>query len=106
MTKEANRLPSSLLSPTFIIGQIRIGSVEGASCVNLGNNFPTHFQNQKKHNQGFGNVGGDHNRVTGTRAMLDDSDFAELFGEAARDIPEPLKRLLADMAETAAQGGS
>lgn len=74
-----------LFSPTFIIGSIRIGSVEGASCVNMGNNYPTHFQSYKKHNQGFGNVAGDHNQLTGTRAFLDDADLVDRLGQG----PEP-----------------
>lgn len=57
---------STLLSPTFYIGHIRIGSVEGASCVNLGNNWPTDFDNYKKHTQGFGEVGGGSQPVNGS----------------------------------------
>lgn len=87
-------MPSSLFSPTFIIGHIRIGSVEGASCVNMGNNYPTGFQNHKKHNQGFGSVGGDHNHISGTKAMLDDADFVDMIGEADHDIPEWVKAFM------------
>lgn len=74
-------------SPTFIIGSIRIGSVADASCINLGNNYPIGFRNYKKHNQGFGNIGGDHNRISGVEAAVDDADALESFGG---DAPEPL----------------
>lgn len=95
---------SQLFSPTFVIGTIRIGSVENASCINMGNNYPTGFQNHLKHNQGFGNVGGDHNQLTGTRAVLDDADFLESFGEAKSEIPDWLQRLIQEHATQAMNG--
>jgi hypothetical protein len=92
---------SSLLSPTFVIGHIRIGSVEGASCVNFGNNFPTDFQNHKKHNQGFGNVGGDHNKIDGTKAVLEDADLIDtLVSGAEEDIPDWVKEMVTDLASS------
>jgi hypothetical protein len=82
---------SSLLSPNFIIGHIRIGSVEGASCVNMGNNWPTGFESHKKHNQGFGSVGGDNNHIDGLRSLLNDSDFLDMFNPSDDNIPDWLK---------------
>lgn len=87
-------MASSLLSPTFIIGHIRIGSVEGASCVNLGNNWPTNFESHKKHNQGFGTVHGNNNKVSGIRSLLNDSDFLDMFNETGQEIPDWLKETL------------
>lgn len=79
--------------------------MEGASCVNMGNNFPSHFHSQKKHNQGFGEVSGDNNRLSGTKSALDDADFIDwLNGGAPADIPEPVRQWLADLArETSRQ---
>jgi hypothetical protein len=68
----------SYLSPKFFIGSIKIGSIEGASCFNMGNNFPNHFTNHKKHNQGFGSVTGDHNDIKGILSRLDDSDQLDM----------------------------
>lgn len=85
---------SSLFSPTFVIGSIRIGSVEGASCVNMGNNYPTNFKNHKKHNQGFGSVGGDHNKIFGARSVLDDSDMVDMMNLSENDVPEWVKEML------------
>ncbi|WP_211326492.1 hypothetical protein [Paenibacillus flagellatus] len=97
-------MAASLFSPNFVIGHIRIGSVEGASCVNMGNNFPSQFQSHKKHNQGFGEVSGDNNRLSGTRAALDDADFVEwMSGEAASDVPEPVRRWFAELVRDSAK---
>lgn len=87
-------MTAPLFSPTFIIGSIRIGSVEGASCVNMGNNYPTNFQNYKKHNQGFGNVGGDNNQVTGARAFLDDSDMVDQLGGQEPAVPDWVREMI------------
>jgi hypothetical protein len=64
-------MTSSVLSPTFIIGSIRIGSVEGASCVNLGNNWPTEFTSSSQTQQGFGEISGDGNELSRFHALLD-----------------------------------
>ena len=86
----------SVLSPTFIIGHIYIGSVEGASCVNLGNNAASGFRNFEKTNQGFGNVSGDRNRVSGVRSMLDAGGNAEWLDgdEGEEEAPDWVKQLL------------
>ncbi|MGG3470313.1 hypothetical protein ABES02_22860 [Neobacillus pocheonensis] len=61
---------SPILSPTFHIGTIKIGSIEGASCFSIGNNFIEDFKNNKKHNQGLGNIHGDRNNLAHTNASL------------------------------------
>ncbi|WP_442599905.1 hypothetical protein [Neobacillus sp. D3-1R] len=66
-------------SPSFFIGSISIGTVEGASCVNLGNNLPSGFTNFKKHNQGFGNISGDHTNVHDILASLEENDSDDMF---------------------------
>ncbi|MDF2657744.1 MAG: hypothetical protein K0Q94_535 [Paenibacillus sp.] len=96
-------MAASLFSPNFVIGHIEIGSVEGASCVNMGNNFPSHFQSNKKHNQGFGDVTGNNNRLSGIHSALDDSDFMDwLSGEEAKEIPEPIRRWFTDLVRESA----
>lgn len=85
---------NAFLSPTFIIGQIRIGTVEGASCINLGNNRPTHFRSDKKHIQGFGTVTGDQNKIEGARTALNDADFIDMMN-VADQIPDWLKQVIA-----------
>lgn len=82
-------MTASFMSPYFVIGSIRIGSIEGASCLNMGNNFPSEFTSHKKHNQGFGTVSGEGNTLRGIRALLDDADFIDMFNRADdQDLPE------------------
>ena len=63
-------MASPILSPTFHIGTIKIGNIEGASCFSIGNNFIEDFKNSKKHNQGLGNIHGDRNNLAHTSASL------------------------------------
>jgi hypothetical protein len=63
-------MASPILSPTFHIGTIKIGNIEGASCFSIGNNFIEDFKNSKKHNQGFGNIHGDRNNLSQSSASL------------------------------------
>ena len=63
-------MTSPILSPTFHIGTIKIGSIEGASCFSIGNNFIEDFKSSKKHNQGLGNIHGDRNNFAHTNASL------------------------------------
>jgi hypothetical protein len=87
----------SYLSPKFIIGSIKIGSIEGASCFNMGNNFPNHFTNYKKHNQGFGSVTGDHNDIKGIVSKLDDRDSVDMLNENdLQETPEWIQELIAE----------
>jgi hypothetical protein len=87
----------SFLSPTIIIGHIRIGTVEGSSCVNLGNNLPSNFSSQKKQIQGFGSVDGDNNKVEGTKTALNDADLIDMLS-TAEDMPDWVKRILTEYA--------
>lgn len=63
-------MTSPILSPTFHIGTIKIGTIEGASCFSIGNNFIEDFKNSKKHYQGFGNIHGDRNNLAHSSASL------------------------------------
>ncbi len=83
-------------SPKFVIGNIRIGTIEGASCVNMGNNFPSNFQSVKKHNQGFGSISGDHNDVQGLRSILSDSNIIDMLTKTpvGEDIPDWVQELI------------
>ncbi|MCM2533224.1 hypothetical protein NDK43_13480 [Neobacillus pocheonensis] len=63
-------MASPILSPTFHIGTIKIGSIEGASCFSIGNNFIEDFKSTKKHNQGLGNIHGDRNNFAHSNAAL------------------------------------
>jgi hypothetical protein len=90
---------SSFLSPQFVIGSIRIGSVENAACVNLGNNWPTNFESHQKLTQGFGSVSGDRNMVAGIRSLLNDSDFLDMLNLSGTEAPEWLQSLIASNKE-------
>jgi len=85
----------SVPTPTFFIGSIRINSVEGASSVNFGNNWLTDFTSYKKHNQGLGNISGDHNDIQGLRSLLNDSDIIDMINDPDEQaVPEWLQQFL------------
>lgn len=75
-------------SPSFFIGSISIGTVEGASCVNLGNNLPSGFVNYKKQNQGFGSISGDNNDIHEILATLDENAISDSFHYDGLDQPK------------------
>lgn len=80
--------------PKFIIKNINIHSVESASCVNIGNNFPTGFESFKKHTQGFGSISGDHNQIEGLRSLLKDSGFVDMVPEEERKDSSWIRELM------------
>lgn len=83
----------SFLSPNFLIGDIHIGSIEGASCLNMGNNLPIGFRSYKKHSQGFGSISGDNNNIEDIGSLLKDSGQIEVFDQSEDlDIPEWVKK--------------
>jgi hypothetical protein len=86
-----------LLCPNFVIGTLKIGSVEGASCVNFGNNLPTGFESYKKQNQGFGTISGDQNDIMGIKSKLSDSNLIDMINQASpEDVPDWIKELIAE----------
>jgi hypothetical protein len=70
----------SIFSPNFIIGSIRIGTIEGASTVSMGNNLQHGFMNHQKINQGLGNISGDGNHIEGLKSLLQDSAILDILG--------------------------
>lgn len=85
----------SYLSPIFLIGKIHIGNVEGASCVNIGNNLPIGFESYKKQNQGFGSITGDHNEIKDLKSKLRDSHVVDMINQSeGDDIPDLLKQIV------------
>lgn len=85
------------LSPVFFIGNIRIGSVQGASCINLGNNLPVGFQSFTKQNQGFGSITGDNNDISELCSVLKDTNMIDMLNQSDSDeVPDWVKRLAAD----------
>lgn len=65
----------------FKIGDIHIGTIEDASAVNFGNNFPTDFRSHKKHNQGFGNIIGDHHDIHDMKTFMKEREATEVYNE-------------------------
>ncbi|GHH97748.1 hypothetical protein [Neobacillus kokaensis] len=63
-------MATPILSPTFHIGTIKIGTIESASCFSIGNNFIEDFKSSKKTNQGLGNIHGSHNDFSSMSAGL------------------------------------
>ncbi|TCP26633.1 hypothetical protein EV207_11964 [Scopulibacillus darangshiensis] len=87
---------SHLFSPAFFIGQIRVGTISDASCLNMGNNQPSHFNSKKKQNQGFGSITGDNNNLEGIRALLNDPDFIDMLAETDSQFLPSLLQGLSD----------
>ncbi|MEH7107092.1 MULTISPECIES: hypothetical protein [Bacillaceae] len=84
-------MASPILSPVFHIGTIKIGSIEGASCFSIGNNFIEDFKNTKKHNQGLGNIHGDRNNFAHTSASLSDYEQESISQKADKQHNIDLK---------------
>jgi hypothetical protein len=83
------------LSPNFYINDIHIGTVQSASCVNIGNNWPTDFKSYSKQNQGFGSVGGDKNQFSNAKAFLYDPDVVDLFDDPrTKNVPDWVKEMV------------
>jgi hypothetical protein len=91
---ELKLMTTLLFSPQFVIGSIRIGTIQGASCLNMGNNFPTNFTSNKKTNQGFGNVTGDHNTLRDARSLVEDMDMVDMVNETNAQLPEWLEQMM------------
>lgn len=86
----------SYFSPKFLIGSISIGTIEGASCINFGNNFPTNFTSHKKQNQGFGSITGDHNDLKHIFSRLDDRDVIDMYNQPrSGHLPDELEDMAA-----------
>lgn len=96
MTKRQEQSEQSgLLSSVFVLGSIVVNQMEGASCFNVGNNFPTNFQSYKKHNQGFGTVHGSHNSIPNLRSFLNDPDVLDSVSFAPDgQMPEWVRHLI------------
>lgn len=91
----------SFLSPTFLIKEFKIGTISDASCLNMGNNWPSQFESHKKQNQGFGSVTGDHNSLEDIRSLLSDPDFIDMLNIEDRDaLPEWLEEAIAEGAKS------
>ncbi|KMJ58340.1 hypothetical protein AB685_10590 [Bacillus sp. LL01] len=87
-------------SPNFFIGSIRIGVVESASCINMGNNYPSQFHSQKKHNQGVGNISGDENDIHGTKSQVSDSSLIDILDQTDhKELPEWLQDMMKEKEE-------
>jgi len=90
----------SFLSPNFLIGSIKIGTIENASCFNIGNNFPSHFSSFQKLNQGFGSITGDHNDIQDIISRLDVRDLLDMYHKMSdEDVRTYVKQLLAQKSD-------
>ncbi|WEG13839.1 hypothetical protein PU629_05590 [Pullulanibacillus sp. KACC 23026] len=95
----------SFLSPTFMIRELKIGTISEASCLNMGNNWPTNFESHKKLNQGFGSITGDQNKIENIRSLLSDPDFIDMLTlDEEKDIPDWLLELMQKKFEEETEG--
>ncbi len=67
-----------ILSPTFVIGQITVHQVAGASVMSLGNTWASDFRHQAHVQQGFGNV-------YGSRSIVANNQWAPPVETRARE---------------------
>ncbi|MEH7132456.1 hypothetical protein, partial [Priestia megaterium] len=79
--------PDQALESAFSIGDIHIGTIEDASAVNFGNNFPTNFRSHKKVSQGFGNILGNQNDIQDILSSLEEKDISEVYNESQDGKP-------------------
>ncbi|QFT88588.1 hypothetical protein FIU87_08035 [Bacillus sp. THAF10] len=87
----------SSYSPNFFIGNIRIGVVESASCINFGNNYPANFQSNKKHNQGIGNISGEQHEIHGTKSQVSDTSVIDMLELSEnKELPQWLQELISE----------
>lgn len=84
---------SPILSPTFHIGTIKIGNIEGASCFSIGNNFIEDFKSNKKHNQGLGNIHGDRNSLAHSSASLTNYEHESIQKKKTEQEVRKYKRM-------------
>lgn len=91
----------SVKSPTFLLGTIRIGVMEGASSVNMGNNWLSNFESIKKHNQGLGSFHGDQNQIQDLYSLLQDSDLIDTFTQTgSQELPKWLQKLITEQIQS------
>ncbi|MGD6801913.1 hypothetical protein [Rossellomorea aquimaris] len=84
--KPADKPASTVPPPSdFSIGDIHIGTIEDASAVNFGNNFPTNFRSNKKHNQGLGNIIGNNNDIHDLKSFMKEKNAREVYNENQDD---------------------
>lgn len=89
----------SFMSPNFLIKEFKIGTLSDASCLNMGNNWPSHFESHKKQNQGFGTITGDQNTIENIRSLLSDPDFIDMLNiDDQEEIPKWLERAILEEA--------
>ncbi|MGF2616263.1 hypothetical protein FZC84_00590 [Rossellomorea vietnamensis] len=69
----------------FTFRDIHIGTIEDASAVNFGNNFPTNFRSNKKHNQGLGNIIGNNNDIHDLKSYMKEKNAREIYNENQDD---------------------
>jgi len=94
------------LSSIFTIGDIHIGTIEDASAVNFGNNFPTDFTSNKKHNQGFGNILGNENDIHDIQSLMEEKDAVDVYHDnQATPDDKWLEMLLKSKEEENSGGG-
>lgn len=85
----------SHFSPNFFIKTLRIGKIESASCLNMGNNLPIGFQSYTKQNQGFGTINGDNNDISEIISALKDSNVIDMLNQPeSDDLPDWVKKLI------------
>ncbi|WP_456276111.1 hypothetical protein [Bacillus sp. AK128] len=89
-----NNKPQTPFSPIFHIKEFKVGNLENASTINIGNNYPSNFKGFKRHSQGLGNIDGDHNDIHDLKSHLNLRYLMDTLMENQDELPEWVKELL------------
>lgn len=80
--------PSGPFSPVFHINELKIGNLENASAVNIGNNYPTNFRGYKRHNQGLGTIEGNHNDIHDLNSHMNQRLLMDALLDSKEELPQ------------------
>lgn len=81
-------------SPTFHFKEFKVGSLENASTINIGNNYPTNFKGFKRQNQGLGTIDGNNNDIHDLQSYIHLRYFLDAFMDDHDDVPDYIKEML------------
>ncbi|MBB6453125.1 hypothetical protein HNQ94_001573 [Salirhabdus euzebyi] len=75
-------------SPVFTFNEFKVGTLENASAINFGNNYPTNFKGYKKHNQGLGTIDGNNNDIHDLKSQMNLKYLMDMILEDEGELPD------------------
>ncbi|MRH44498.1 hypothetical protein GH741_17780 [Aquibacillus halophilus] len=86
--EEEKKTASSPFSPVFHFKEFKVGTLENASTINFGNNYPTNFKGYKKHNQGLGTIDGNNNDIHDLKSHMNLKYLMDMILEDKDNLPD------------------